>query len=217
MHNWYEKVREQTEYIFQKIIQHPFIAELITGTLPPETFRFYIQQDSLYLAEYKKILSMVGVKCRDMQDTQFYLESATGIIHVENALHQLFLHGEEVNVEISPTCQLYTSYMASTVQSDSVEVGAAAVLPCFTIYKEVGDYILAHQQKEIENPYQNWIDTYGGEEFAQSVARAVDIANRFAQKASGETLQRMETAFVKASKLEWMFWDSAYQQEKWKI
>jgi len=27
----------------------------------------------------------------------------------------------------------------------------------------------------------------------------------------------MELAFEKSSKLEWMFWDSAYNKEEWKI
>jgi len=27
----------------------------------------------------------------------------------------------------------------------------------------------------------------------------------------------MEEVFIKTSKLEWMFWDSAYKQEKWKF
>ena len=37
------------------------------------------------------------------------------------------------------------------------------------------------------------------------------------KKASDEILEKMELAFKKASKLEWMFWDSAYNKEAWKI
>jgi thiaminase/transcriptional activator TenA len=45
-----------------------------------------------------------------------------------------------------------------------VEVTMASVLPCFWIYKKVGDHIYQQQNKQ-NNPYQTWIDTYAGEEF----------------------------------------------------
>ena len=217
MSNWYEQVNEQNSSILDAIKQHPFIIQLMDGTLPKEAFEFYIHQDAIYLAEYKKVLALVGTKCRETADIQFFLDAATGIIHVENALHQIFLKEAAARGTASPTCELYTSYLMSTVYQSSVEVGLAAVLPCFTIYKQVGDYILANQTNKGDNPYQDWIDTYGGEEFANSVQQAVAITNQHAEHASDKAIELMNQAFNKASKLEWMFWDSAYHQELWKV
>lgn len=215
---WYQSVREKTEYIFQAITTHDFILKLLDGTLPKETFEFYINQDSFYLKEYKRVLSKVGIKCRQDTEIQFFLESATGILGVEEALHETFLKGVNLEAEPSPTCELYTSYLTRMVHNETASVGIAAVLPCFTIYKEVGDFLLAKQSSLAkENPYQNWIDTYGGEDFADSVNKAVEIANRHAETADNETLELMNDAFLKSSKLEWMFWDSAYQREQWSI
>ncbi len=217
MNNWYDKVRGKTESVFQEIIKHDFVLDLMKGTLSKDIFGFYVNQDTLYLSEYTKVLAQVGVKCYEADETQFYLDSATGIIEVEKALHQLFLKEEYINKEPSPTCELYNSYLARVVNNHSVEVGLAAVLPCFSIYKEVGDYILANQLNKENNIYQEWIDTYAGEEFATSVAKAIDITNKYANRASQENLKLMEEVFIKTSKLEWMFWDSAYKQEAWRI
>ncbi|MBD0404249.1 thiaminase II [Flammeovirga sp. EKP202] len=217
MTNWYEAISEKTDYILQEIYKQPFIKDLMEGTLSKEVFNFYINQDSIYLAEYKKILAETGIRCEDDQDTQFFLGSATGIIHVEDALHENFLKGEEKTSVASPTCELYISYLSRIVHTKSLEEALAAVLPCFTIYKEVGDYILANQSNKGENPYQDWIDTYGGEDFANSVKQAVDITNKLASEASPERIEKMNEAFEKASKLEWMFWDSAYNKEGWKV
>ena len=159
----------------------------------------------------------MGIKCEHVDDTQFFLDSATGIINVENALHQIFLKDNQLAYEPSPTCELYTSYLSRIVTNHSVEEALAAVLPCFTIYKEIGDYIQANQTNKDDNTYQSWIDTYGGEAFAASVSQAIAITNTYAANASNDVLQKMEEAFVKASKLEWMFWDSAYNKEAWKI
>lgn len=216
MSSWYKSISTQTDYILDKINGHPFIEELMAGTLSKDVFLFYIGQDALYLATYKRVLAEVGIKCAD-DDCQFFLDAATGIIHVEDALHQIFLKDHSISNEASPTCELYISYLSRMAHTHSTEEALAAVLPCFTIYKQVGDYILANQTNKENNPYQDWINTYGGEEFAKSVAKATEITIRYAESASPETLEKMNQAFEKASKLEWMFWDSAYNQEQWKI
>ena len=217
MQDWYQLTRKKTDYILEAIKEQPFIMELMSGTLPSDVFQFYINQDAMYLAEYKKVLATVGIKCEHVDDTQFFLDSATGIINVENALHQIFLKDNQLAHEPSPTCELYTSYLSRIVANHSLEEALAAVLPCFTIYKEIGDYIQANQTNKEDNTYQSWIETYGGEEFAASVNQAIAITNTYAANASDDVLQKMEEAFVKASKLEWMFWDSAYIKEAWKI
>ena len=217
MLNWFNTVRKQTESILESIKSQEFITQLMDGTLPKDVFQFYIEQDALYLSEYKKILTQVGVKCTESSETQFFINAASGIIEVENALHQTFLKNHTVIAEPSPTCELYTSYLSRVVCNQSVEEGLAAVLPCFTIYKEIGDYILKNQTNKEDNPYQDWINTYGGEDFATSVNHAIDITNMYAEDANDKTLLRLITAFRKASQLEWMFWDSAYNKEQWKI
>jgi thiaminase/transcriptional activator TenA len=217
MSNWFDRVTIKTDSILEKIKQHPFITELMDGTLSKEVFQFYVNQDSLYLSEYKKTLAQLSDKCSEANDTQFFLDSATGIINVEDELHKVFLNKEHFNNEPSPSCELYTGYMSRIVNNHSLEEGLAVILPCFTIYKEIGDYVLANQTNKDKNPYQDWIQTYVSEDFANAVRGAIEITNRYAAKAPEEVLNEMDVAFIKASKLEWIFWDSAYNKEAWKI
>jgi len=95
-----------------------------------------------------------------------------------------------------------------------VETSLAAVLPCFRIYNEVGDYIVKNQVKDI-NPYQSWIDKYGGDEFKESVIKAIAICDEFAEKSFFK--EEMTDAFLYSSRMEWMFWDSAYRMETWPV
>ena len=217
MVNWYDQINLKTNPILEQIKQHPFIKGLMDGSLSEEIFYFYIHQDVIYLAEYKKILAQLGIKCHDDAETQFFLDAATGIIDVENALHQDFLKDHPITTLASPSCELYISYLWRIVNTKSLAEGLAAVLPCFNIYKQVGDYILENQTNKSDNHYQNWINTYGGEEFEKSVKQAIDITNKYAALASKDVVSKMNLAFEKASKLEWIFWDSAYELESWKI
>lgn len=215
---WSEKAWQAAQPVFIKILELPFIQGLIDGTLDKQKFLFYIRQDAIYLAQYGKVLAGISSKLDNRKYMNDFIHFAGDSIAVENALHESFL--EELNTpiqtEASPSCLLYTSYLHTQLSISPVEVATAAVLPCFWIYKEVGDYILNNQIKG-NNPYQTWIDTYGGEDFAYSVETAINICNSLADRTTSEIREHMTDAFVVCSKMEWMFWNSAWQTEKWKI
>jgi thiaminase/transcriptional activator TenA len=46
----------------QAILAQPFLSELADGTLPADSFRHYILQDSLYLAEYARVLALAAAR-----------------------------------------------------------------------------------------------------------------------------------------------------------
>lgn len=216
---WSEQAWGSIEPIYQKILELPFNQELTAGTLDKERFKFYMAQDAYYLGEFGKALSTISSRLQDLNQVLAYSQFATGAIVVERALHESYFKtlGIPDEVKPSPTCLLYTNYLLSKSAFANVEVAAAAVLPCFWIYKEVGDHIYAQQSAVRDNPYKNWIDTYSGEEFAQSVMQAIQITNQLASEASDKLQEEMLEAFQMATRLEWMFWDSAYEKESWAI
>ena len=65
------------------------------------------------------------------------------------------------------------------------------------------------------NPYQAWIDTYAGDEFNTVVKKVIATVDRVAARCDADTLAKMHQAYTRAAQLEWLFWDSAYRQEKW--
>lgn len=215
---WSEKAWQSIEPVYGKILELPFIKELISGTLPKEIFRFYIRQDAAYLSDYGKVLTGIASKLHNPGHVESFIYFASSTMKVERELHRSFVKesGSNESVEPSPSCLLYTSFLQKQQAFASIEVALAAVLPCFWIYKEVGDYILKHQVKD-NNPYQSWIDTYGGEEFERSVVSAIAICDEVAEQCTEEQREAMTKAFVTSSKLEWLFWDSAYRQEQWPV
>lgn len=215
--NWSEKAWEAIVPIYTKTVELPFIQELMNGTLEKQKFAYYIQQDAIYLVDYGKMLTAIATRLTKPGHIETFIGFANESIAVEKELHKIFLSGQymDKNTIASPTCLLYTSFLLRQLNAP-VEVMAAAILPCFWIYKEVGDYILANQTKD-KNPYQAWINTYGGEEFDISVKQAIAICDELAQACTPAQQQTMTEAFITCSKLEWMFWDSAYKLEPWKI
>lgn len=213
---WIDEAWLAAEDIYQSILDHPFIKELSAGTLPREKYIHYLSQDSLYLREYFRVLAHIASRLEDSSHAESFLRFALDGILVERSMHSLFLDhegGSERVSEKSPACELYTSFLKSHAL-EPVETEAAAVLPCFVVYLKVGLHILATAKNLDGNPYREWILTYADEAFRKSTERAVEICNELAQNASPTLRRRMSGAFREATRLEWLFWDSAWRLEK---
>lgn len=217
MKKFTDLVWEETQELFEKIIHHPFNQELKNGTLSEDSFRFYIYQDSLYLSDFARALAITGTRLASGSQFAEFLTFAQNALFVESVLHESYF--KELSIHFTsgkaPGCFSYTNYLLATSANEPVEVAVAALLPCFIIYKKVGDYILANQAAP--NPYQKWIDAYSGEEFARSVEMALGICNGLAEQASKDLLDKMTQAYTTATRLEYVFWDSAYRKEPWGI
>lgn len=88
---WSEEAWVSAKPVYDKILELPFIKELINGKLTKERFIFYIRQDALYLAEYGKILIGIASKLDKTEHTTAFVNFASDSINVENALHESFL------------------------------------------------------------------------------------------------------------------------------
>ena len=216
--NWTDQAWEAILPIYQEILKMPFIEELKNGTLPLEKFQFYMLQDAKYLEHYGRALAALGSKAADNEMALDFFEFGKNALIVERALHEAYF--KQFNLEpnqeitIEPVCHHYIHYLKSTVAYDPIEVATAAILPCFWIYKEVGDHIYQNQNTE-NNPYKNWIETYSGEEFAEGVKKALQYSNYMAENSTEKGRKAMLEAFIAASRLEFNFWDAAYRNITW--
>lgn len=212
---WSEETWAAATPVYEKILRMPFVEQLAAGTLPHEKFMFYLRQDALYIDNYSKVLSHIASRLLDRDHVADFIRFALDGVAVEKLMHGSFLHGEVPPVsEMSPACMLYTSVL--TAQSVApVEVEAAAVLPCFWVYQRVGQSIM--ERSTPDNPYRLWIETYGDKGFEASTRRAIEICDDLASAAGEETRRRMTEIFVTCTRMEWLFWDSAWNLEQWKI
>lgn len=197
--------------VYEKILKLPFITELADGTLANNRFTHYMQQDAHYLVDYARALLLIGAKANGTSDIINFTKFAEGAIVAERELHDYYFKHYEVDphVEKNNACFTYTHYLISTAATRSLEESVAAVLPCFWIYRDVGNHV--HQQSVEGNPYGKWISNYANEEFSQAVDHALLICQRLYEGASAATQAAMRKAARQSCVLEWRFWDEAYR------
>ncbi|MEV4172040.1 TenA family protein [Nonomuraea sp. NPDC049709] len=211
-----DDIWQRTAELMRAIHEHPFLVALGDGTLDPDRFGFYIVQDARYLEAFSKALATASVRATDPADAAFWAQSAHTALAAERMLHAGYaeeLGADAKGLATSPTCLAYASFLQATALTAPYPVIAAAVLPCFWIYQDVGTALLKYATPE--HPYVKWISTYADPAFAASVELAKGIADRLAAAADPATREAMGEAYGRAAAYEWMFWDSAWRRETW--
>ena len=212
---------ERNAALYETIRTMPFNAELAAGTLSRARFEQYIVQDAHYLIGFGRALAILAAKAPEPDRIVQLTAAANEAIIVERALHGSFFADWGITPDdfaaspVSPGAHHYICYLLATAWAERYEIALAAVLPCFWIYAEVGKDI--HARSAPDNPYQAWIDTYAGEEFQEAVRGIIAATDAAAATASSATVVAMHEAYTTASKLEWIFWDSAYRTEDWPV
>lgn len=214
---WSDEAWRAVRPTYAQILEHPFVRQLQAGNLAREVFLRYLLDDARYLAGYARALAMISGRLPDTADVALLARSAAGAVEAERLMHAKLLGEHAVDIdgpgEPSPTCRLYTSSLIAAAAADPVEVAMAAVLPCFRVYAEVGGAIAAATGPD--HPYAAWIETYSDPEFAAITRDVEALADRLAKRAGAGIRERMDAAYVQSTRLEWMFWDSAWRGERW--
>ncbi len=207
--------------IYGAILAHPFLAGLTDGSLPQDAFAFYVVQDALYLLGYAQALAEVSSRAPDAAGIEMFAGHAAAVIAEERQLHDSLLADLDIDpasagaAEPAPTTLAYTSYLLATARGGSYAEGVGAVLPCYWIYWEVGREL---RQRGSPNPrYQQWIDTYGGEEFGDVVREVITVADALGPGLAPSERALVHRHFRATSRYEWMFWDMGYRKESWPL
>jgi thiaminase/transcriptional activator TenA len=58
---------------------------------------------------------------------------------------------------------------------------------------------------------------YASPEFAEVQQWMRKKVDQWAKAAGHEALRRMETSFILSSRYEWMFWEMAWNEERWPV
>ena len=205
--------------IYTEILRHPFLKGLQDGTLPRESFSFYMIQDAHYLREFARALGVTASHAPREDWAALLNTHAADSFKEERRLHEGVFKEYGISArqvaetETSPEAFAYTSFLVATAYSRPFSETLAALLPCYWIYWEVGKNL---KQYGSRNPtYQKWIDNYTSEEYGASVKAIIEMANQVAARAAPEELTRMKENFRRSARYEWMFWDSAFHRRGW--
>ncbi|MEO1069553.1 MAG: TenA family protein [Cyanobacteria bacterium J06638_6] len=146
-------------------LHHPFVQGLGDGTLPAETFAYYVGQDAFFLEAFARAYCIAAAKAPTWEDFQVFHQLAEGV------LTELNLHGsyaqewgvDLANVTPGAATRRYTDFLLSTAWSQEPGATAVAMAPCMRLYAFLGQSLA--QLNPPPHPYRPWIDIYSSDEF----------------------------------------------------
>ncbi len=207
--------------IWEAIKSHPFVQELYRGTLPLEKYRYYVSQDYYFLVGMTRAFALLAAKTRDygLARKALWMAYSDANIELENYekhLEEIGLTLEQVQtIEPAPTTLAYVNHVLSTCSLGDPAECLVSTLPCFWTYmwlpEQLGDLIEENKNKI----YREWIETYRSKEYREltmNLIKTVDDIGR-----GYIDIERLKWIFKTSSRYEYMFWNMAYNMEKWPI
>lgn len=218
-----DRLRQLATPIWDAQLSHPFVVALGNGTLPEQKFKYYILQDARFLGDLSRVFAAGAMRAPDSETALRFAKLAEETITVERNLHEGYgsrwnMSPKEMSsVPMAPTNYAYTRHMLHVAASGSAAEITVVALPCAWIYCVVGQHLLKNGPPAKKHPYRDWLTLYASPEFAevqQWMRKKVDL---WAKTAGKEEKRRMEEAFIVSSRYEWMFWEMAWNEEKWPV
>ncbi|OJH32775.1 Thiaminase-2 [Wolbachia endosymbiont of Armadillidium vulgare] len=205
-------VRESSDLI-EKIKKHPFNVELINNTLDYEKFKFYLQQDFLYLVDCTRALLIIAAKANDVEIMSSLINVARGTFDVRKQYKEYFADCDlSDNHKKSRACSAFTDFFICAAYYNFVAGALAASYPCFNIYQIIVDYMMNQvTPKEVRNnKYKEWINIYDSKEMNAAIDEVTNITNKLYKETNDCEKRKMRGFFRKGLELELVFWDEIY-------
>ena len=217
MDSFSDQLRVEAEPIWREISAHPFLRQIKEGTLPLETFQYYLGQDYIYLEGFARCVAIALAKSPTAEVLE---EMAKRVMTpIERPLHHKLLAAAGLTLDDakaavpSPTNTGYVNHMLSVANREGLGPTAAALLPCPWTY-----HLLREELGQSEHPlYGQWTSFYVSGLLEDSVNAWRAFVDRQAEHASPEELEAMRQAFLTSSRYEYMFWDAALRREQWPV
>lgn len=214
-----KRFRADCAPVWASLHAHPFIRELAAGTLPPEKFRFYVEQNLMYLPEYAKAMAAGVAKAPDVETMRWFAEALASVIENEipenrELLSRVLALGADDRGgadEMAPANLAYTSFLVATaLQHGPLEI-MAAIVPCTWSYGDIATGLGVAEH----SVYAEWVRFFGSSEYGEIIGEMRARFDAMTADLGEEALARLSYFFTASTRLERAFWDMAYKLEQW--
>ena len=208
--------------IWEREKAHPFVRGMGDGSLPAERFRFYLEQDYLFLIEYAKVFALAVTRAPQVETMAYFAQLCSDTLNGEMALHRSYCAEFGITpadleaAQATPTTVGYTGHLLRVALSGGLAEICAAVLPCQWGYAEIAAHLRA-QGMPAEPRYRKWIEMYASPEFEAYGRWLRERLEALAPGLSAAQVQRLKAIFHASSRWEYLFWEMAWRQERWQV
>ena len=217
------RLRDRCDRIWAGLHAHPFLGELARGTLPLDRFRFFIEQDLLFLPAFARCMALGAAKSASDAELEFFTRQLDGVIRLEipsnrRLLDQVISLGAQDRGGargMAPANVAYTSFLLATAAAGGPLEITTAILPSSWSYIEIAAEL---KDQIADHPvYSDWVAFYLQDEEADLVLNMRETFDDMTRDGaiSDEKREQLAEIFMMSSRLEGRFWEMAYPLDQW--
>lgn len=214
------ELRAQTDAVWRAIHAHPFVTGIGDGSLPRDTFAFYLAQDYVYLDGFARVLAVAAAKARDLDDRRRFAALLALTLEEEMALHRRTCAGFGISEEKLAATQpgmittAYAGFLLRTCHEGSIEDILAVLLPCASGYVEIAQALRAGALHAVPH-LREWIETYSSKEMVELVDWLSERVDAMGRDAPSATRAHWLELYRCSARFELLFFDMAWRRETW--
>lgn len=219
-----EELRRKADPLFEAIFHHPFVRDIAEGDLSGEQLAHYVRQDFQYLTVFCQVYGLAISKCTRREDVAFFNEQISFVLDSENHPHQNFAEVSGYPMEeleransLTPTARNYTRHMLYAAHSGTLGELLSALYPCPLTYWEIGLRLKEEVRPDASHPFKRWIEFYADPLVGDICREFSSRIDSLAARAGEDERARMEDNFVTSCRMEYLFWEMAYNLEGWPV
>lgn len=195
-------------------VRHDFVRWLGAGTLAPEAFKTYLQQDYLFLQQFARAYALAVYKSRTMADLQQAFDGLKMLVDTEMTLHVDYCRqwgidqDELAQLDETRATMAYTRYVLDTGNRGDLLDMHVALAPCLIGYGEIANRLNTDPDTvRADNPFENWIAMYESAAFQNAMQSEIDWLNERLACVDTARFEELAGIFTKATRLEIDFWN----------
>ena len=203
--------------LWESMTHHRFVSQMADGSLSPDIFKTYFLQDYVFVNDLVPLAAQGIAKAPNLDAASIFNEFLAGVLDPENDLFMRFFdelgatQEDYSSAKASPTTQAFGDFLVRTSFEGTFDEIALLLYVTEGTYLDWGSRLLTEGANPENSVYREWIDLHGPSVLGGLVSWLEDYINNHSQI----TEERADHLFHTALRYEFLFWESAYDDEKW--
>lgn len=209
--------------IRERILAHPVVRGIGDGSLPLETYQYYLRQDYVFLIEYSRVLALASARATDLAVAEKFAELLHLTLTVEMDLHRRVCGSAGISrneleaTRPAPTTTAYTRHLRLVAETEDLSAIVASILPCAHGYWEIASSLQDRGLPLHQPLYADWIRLYTSEEYAAMARWLVHVLDRLGEGVPPSREAVLRELHLLSARYEYLFWEMAFRGEEWPL
>ena len=211
------KLKVKYSDLWESMTHHRFVSQMADGSLSPEIFKTYFLQDYVFVNDLVPLAAQGIAKAPNLDAASIFNGFLVGVLDPENDLFMRFFDElgatkeDYSSAKASPTTQAFGDFLVRTSLEGTFDEIALVLYVTEGTYLDWGTRLIEEGADPNNAVYREWIDLHGPAVLGSLVSWLESYINNHSQI----TEERADYLFHTALRYEFLFWESAYDDEKW--